>query len=119
VTSTNINGPTLAAIAPAASTAGALPALAPKAPPAVAAAPTLAELWTATGTDLSNARTLMLALQQQIEQATANAGAEQACYKIRLQYYSAWRLDLKHKSDLIAFAKTNATPVAYLMDKEG
>ena len=54
----------------------------------------------------------MLALQQQIEQATANAGAEQACYKIRLQYYSAWRLDPKHKSDLIAFAKANATPVA-------
>jgi hypothetical protein len=112
VTSTNINGPTLAAIAPAASTAGVLPALAPKAAPAVAAAPTLAELWTATGTDLSNARTLMLALQQQIEQATANAGAEQVCYKIRLQYYSAWRLDSKHKSDLIAFAKANATPVA-------
>ena len=119
MTSTNINGPTLAAIAPAASTAGVLPALAPKAAPAVAAAPTLAELWPATGTDLSNARTLMLALQQQIEQATANAGAEQACYKICFQYYSAWRLDSKHKSDLIAFAKTNATPVAYLMDKEG
>jgi hypothetical protein len=112
VTSTNVNAPTLSAIAPAASTAVELPQLAAKAEPAVVAAPTLAELWTATGTDLSNARTLMLALQQQIEQATANAGAEQACYKIRLQYYSSWRLDLKHKSDLIAFAKANATPVA-------
>jgi hypothetical protein len=111
VTSTNINGPTLAAMAPAASTAGVLPALAPKAAPAIAAAPTPAELWTATGTDLSNALTLMLALQQQIEQATANVGAEEACYEIRLQYYSAWRLDSTHKRDLIAFAKANATPV--------
>ena len=112
VTSTNINGPTLAAIAPAASTAGALPQLAPTPVPANPAAPTLAELWNATGSDLGNARTLMLALQQQIEQAVTNAGAEQACYKIRLQYYSAWRLDLKHKNDLIAFATANAKPVA-------
>lgn len=112
--STNVNGPTPPpTIAPAASVAGALPALAPALVHAAAAAPSLADMWGDVGTDLGNARTLMLALQQQVEHVSANSGAEEACYKVRLQYYSTWRLDPKHKSDLVLFARANATtPVA-------
>jgi hypothetical protein len=108
-TSTNVAGPTPpASLAPAASTAANLPPAAPQvAPPASS----LADQWTTTGTDINKARRSMFALQRQVELATANAGAEQACYKIRLQYFSTWRLDQKHKDDLIAFATANGTPV--------
>ena len=112
ISSSNVTGPTPpVTIAPGASTAGSLPALIPKVVPAPGAQPTIGDMWKDVNVDLSNARTLMLALQQQIELNSGNAAAEQSCYKVRLQYYSTWRLDAKHKSDLATFAKANATPV--------
>jgi len=87
------------------------PPPAPPPPPPPPPPPDLSTQWTNIGVDLGTTRQNIFNLQKALETVSSGAAAEQSCYKVRLQYFSTWRLDETHKNDLKTFATANGTPI--------